>query len=58
MAANGAVWFKCKRILRKIILRDLAEVFSLGSLVADSDGVLKLSIGWVILAVIEWNVRL
>ena len=58
MAANGTVWFKCKRILRKIILRDLAEVFSLGSLVADSDGVLKLSIGWVILAVSEWNVRL
>ena len=47
MAANGAVWFKCKRILRKIILRDLAEVFSLGSLVADSDGVLKLSIALV-----------
>ena len=55
MAANGAVWFKCTRILRRRIHRDL-EVF--GSVVADSGGVLKFSVGWVILAVSEWIVRL
>ena len=29
-----------------------------GSVVADSGGVLKFSVGWVILAVSEWIVRL
>ena len=50
MAANGAVWFKCTRILRRRIHKD--------SVVADSGGVLKFSVGWVILAVSKWIIRL